>query len=82
MFLMYCNPLSRIGGIVVRGYVPQLFEIIRFFEILMFHWTVFGLLLLVKIKVSDFIKKSLNFALPQLYRCHIASVYDCYKTIN
>ena len=45
---------------------PQLFEIVGFSEILMSRRKISGLLLLEKIKVSNFIGKSLNFA-PVLY---------------
>ena len=43
-----------------------------FSEILMLRRKIFRLLLLVEIKVSNFIGKSLNLA-PLLYRCHVAS---------
>ena len=39
---------------------PPSYKIVGFSEILMFHLKIFGLLLLVKIKVFSFIGKSLN----------------------
>ena len=46
-------------------HVPSFFEIVVFSEILMFRRKILGLLLLLKIKVSKFIGKSLN--LPPSY---------------
>ena len=43
-----------------KGPYPPLFEIFGFYDILLFRRNIFGLLLLVKIKVLNFIGKSLN----------------------
>ena len=49
-----------VGG---RGaWPPNSFEIVEFSEILMLRRNIFGLLLLEKVKVSNFIRKSLNLA--------------------
>ena len=50
----------------------KFFEIVGFSETFMFCRKMFGLLMLVKIKVSNVIGKLLS--LPLLYRCHDASV--------
>ena len=42
---------------------PTIFEIIGFKETFMFRRKIFGLLLLVKIKALNFIRKSLNFSI-------------------
>ena len=45
---------------------PILFKVIGFSKVLMLRRKIFGLLLLVQIKVSHFIGKSLNLAIPTL----------------
>ena len=57
------------AGLSVGANVPIFFEIVRVLEILMLHWKIFRLLLLVKIKVTNFIENSSNLA-PSFYRCH------------
>jgi len=47
------------------------FDIVGFSEILMLRRKIFGLLLLVRTKASNFVGKSMNLA-PLLYRCHDA----------
>ena len=63
-------------GVLARGQgghgFSNFLEIGRFLETLMCHWTIIELLLLVKIKVSNFIGKSLNLS-PLLCRDHGAS---------
>ena len=54
------------GGINKRRYGPNFLEIVRFSEILMLRRKIFGLLLLVKMKGSNFIGESLNMAHPTL----------------
>ena len=46
------------------GIVASFFEIVRFLESLMPHQKIFRLLLLVEIKVSNFIRKSLIIESP------------------
>ena len=48
------------------GHAPNFFEIVGFPKILMLQRKLFGILLLVKIKVSNFIGKSLNLPLSTL----------------
>ena len=48
---------------------PNFFAIVKFSEIFMLCWKIFGLLLLVKTKVSNFIRKLFNLV-PLLYRYH------------
>ena len=55
-----------------RGHDPINFsKIVRFWEILVLHRKIFVFLLLVKIRVLNFIGISLNLP-PLLYRCHDA----------
>ena len=64
------------GGRGDRGHGPSNFSnIVGFSEILMHCRKVFGLLLLVKTKVSNFIGKSLNLV-PLLYKCHDSPVLN------
>ena len=51
----------------------KFFEIVVFSEILVFRQKMLGLLMLVKLKASSFIVKSLTLT-TLLYRCHGASV--------
>ena len=60
---------------------PKLFETIEFLESLIFHWKIFGLLLLGKMGISKFIRKSLHLH-PLLSRCHETSVYNRYYNSN
>ena len=53
---------------------PIFFEIVGFSAVLMFRGKIFGLLVFVKIEVSNFIGKSLNLA-PLFCRCHDTSEY-------
>ena len=62
-----------------EGYGLQFFEIVQFSDILMFHRKIFGLLMLVKIKVLNFIGKFVNLALSLLYRCNDASAWALLK---
>ena len=50
--------------LAVGANVPMFFEIVRVLEILMLHWKIFRLLLLVKIKVTNFIENSSNLPPP------------------
>ena len=54
------------GGINKRCYGPNFLEIVRFSEILMLRRKIFGLLLLVKMKGSNFIGESLSVNHPTL----------------
>ena len=44
--------------------LPNLFKVVEFSEVLMFRRTIFRLLLLIKIKVLNFIGTSLNLTPP------------------
>ena len=59
---------------------PHFFEIFGFSKLLMFHRNVFVLLLLVKIKILNFIRKYLNLA-PLMYMCHDAPVLGASASI-
>ena len=52
----------------MRPWSPNFFDIAGFSEIVMFRRKIFGTLLLVKIKVVNFIERSLNLPPPLLYR--------------
>ena len=60
----YPTAASWLGGGARRTMAPNCFEIIGFSEILMFRRKIFGLLLLVKIKVPNIVGKSFELGPP------------------
>ena len=74
-FEVYCGYVQGCCGWRAEGAMaPNFLKIAEFLEILMFYQKIFGLLLLVKIKVLNFIGKSLKLALL-LYRRHDSPGY-------